>query len=783
MADVDEEFQDLIDVGVASTTESLQNRLVDAGVWQDTRVADTGTTFLENVSGGLVEAKFLALQMLQESMPSRARLLENVVEGYRSLLGFNPDRRVWSSTTLSFSVSSPLTRDVPIPRKTIVADAESDLTVLTAKDVILSAGQTSVEVEAVEGTLNSQSLTSQGSPDLEVHLDSSTIAENDVPQPIAGVEPFVDGDRWSVVDTLLRAIPENQDVEDAFGVAPFESVEIKSRSDLTLDVVFGDGANGRIPPEGSTVRVDYIETEGPDGTIFESDRLTQIQSTVRDINGNDVTDQLSVTNTANLEGGSERQSKEEIRILAPDVFKTGDTNTRTEDFIANARDFPSVERANALGERHLDPPNEDMRYRTQIVVVRERGDNDVPQEVTDEFAYGDDPEASPEEPETGSFLHFMSDVKGHVDKVAEVKEAGLVWFFVRSDVFIDPQTEPTVARTNVQNRLDEALLAENNLERNIGDDIGESAVVQEVSEVGVVENHHTKLIEYAQTDVTDAEVTIENGNALGRGSFATVTRDFDITPPFKPGTIEIVTLEGDFVATDDANGNLVPAEGETRFKEGTVDYRDPDPQELTSDVSSGTSVTVPVTDAQIFDVGDRVRLSDDLNSEETQVTAVDEDNDTFTADLSNGYQTAENATAEKLWTMELVFERTQTLQSDASSGTSVTVSVEDASQFVAGDVVTFEDDQASEDATVDSVDASNDEIVVDQLSNSYETADGATVTGPFRPNEVFQFQFETEDPRFGENHRDGDIIIEGDQFAVYDETELELGVSLLGVGS
>lgn len=588
MNDVQDQFgSNFANFGVASKTQELQQFIQTKGAWSDFFVGSTGQTVLEAMATIQAKENFKLIRGIQESYPHRAKLRTSVLEGLK-FYNFDPKRRTMASVDLRFFIDSPIGNDIVIPRKTQVTAPESGIKFFTTKKVVLPAGQSEVTVEANQAEIKTEQQVSQGAEGQEIAIPSDIVAED-------GIEVFVGGDRWEVIDSLLRSLRDSDD---------FEAVEIRSLPDETLVVEFGDGVQGKIPPAGETIRVDYFETRGAEGTVVGTDAITSIDTTITDIAGNDVSDQMNVTNDSRkATGGSSKQSIEEMLLLAPRLLKTGGAEedrgkaVSREDYNAIARNYPSVLLANAVGERHANPPNPDYSDLVDIFIVRERDQNGVPQPVNDDWAFGSSLKASPENPDPGTFLDFFNE-KSDLDTTNIAKPADLVWFFVEGEITIDPSLEPSVKRQEVQEALKQFLLVENNVNRNIGRDLRESVVRDQiVTQVDQIEYHHIKLIEFAKTvvDSTNLTLTLDDFSASGI--------DYHLRPPFARHTIKIFDTSGNLVAEDDGDGNLIPGPNETNFQSGTVDYRipaDPDQWELTMQFSS---VPNEVLDFQ-FQTGD-----------------------------------------------------------------------------------------------------------------------------------------------------------------------------------
>jgi hypothetical protein len=556
--DFDELGIDFDQFDVASQVERLKDELQNRGLWESFSESDRGQQLLETLGVILARNQFMLQRERVEAFPGPegAQRRSSVIHGYRAL-GQEISRRVAATTTLEFSIGSVYNQDIVIPQYTEVQHPPTGTSVLTDEDVILSQGTTSISVGAFQATQSNITQVSQGNENLRINIPSDTVADDGV-RVFVGDGSLDEDNEWQEVDSLLVATPDS-DV--------YESFEAETQPDETVDIIFGDDAQGRIPPQGQTITILYFETQGREGRIFDSNSITDLQDTINDISGNDVTDQVSVTNNDNaLTGGSERQSLDEFRVQAPKLAKTADRAITRGDINALARDYPGVELANAVGERNVDPPNPDFADRILIYLVLEAGADGNPVPLTDSFVYGDSPNASITNPDEDSFLGFFEDKKP-LSIQFDVEEAGLVHFYVRSELFIDRGTDPSVPRSRFNANLRSNLLAENNIDLNIGDAIRESFVNNIADETRKVQYHHTKLIEYARREFSGG-----TDFALSLDDFSYAGINYSLKPPFKRLTIQMKLLDGTVIAEDDGDGNLVATSDAIDFDTGTVDY-------------------------------------------------------------------------------------------------------------------------------------------------------------------------------------------------------------------
>jgi hypothetical protein len=114
---------------------------------------------------------------------------------------------------------------------------------------------------------------------------------------------------------------------------------VRIAEDDTAEVVFGDGAFGRVPPAGAPVRASYRIGGGAQGNVGPG-TVTVVSS--------GVSVPATVVNPVGASGGSDRESIEHARARAPAVFRSQHRAVTADDYVALADSFPGVARVQAV---------------------------------------------------------------------------------------------------------------------------------------------------------------------------------------------------------------------------------------------------------------------------------------------------------------------------------------------------------------------------------------------------------------------------------------------------
>ena len=119
------------------------------------------------------------------------------------------------------------------------------------------ADNTFVNVNFIQGTPETQTFTSDGSPLQSFNPIVKSMTDND------NVAVTVNGKEWRRVDSLYD-MPADDDVNENS-----ECFIVKSSVNVGLSIFFGNGEFGKIPPAGSLIEVTYIKTDGASGNAIK----------------------------------------------------------------------------------------------------------------------------------------------------------------------------------------------------------------------------------------------------------------------------------------------------------------------------------------------------------------------------------------------------------------------------------------------------------------------------------------------------------------------------------
>jgi len=185
------------------------------------------------------------------------------IRGLATLTGHNPSRGQAARGTLRLSYNGQKIDiygdTVIIPNYAKIVSSINGLiytVILPSQEVRLNLTNINnyIDVNVVQGTIEYQQATGTGDPLQSFNFQSKkgAIIDNYF------VNVYVDGKNWTIRDSILDMTYQE------------ESCMVRTGQSGGIDVFFGNGYQGKIPPLGSTILVEYLLTDGEEGNITKS---------------------------------------------------------------------------------------------------------------------------------------------------------------------------------------------------------------------------------------------------------------------------------------------------------------------------------------------------------------------------------------------------------------------------------------------------------------------------------------------------------------------------------
>ena len=270
--------------------------------------------------------------------------------GFASLYGFKPSGPTPAEVTLTFTNISSQVIDLPIGTQVMAplnyGPFSQAYFETTEGYTSIQPGQT-ISVTATEGmTVNTDKEdfidftyhkplpanigTSDGSPDQEIVILDTGIIDSSL---IVYVGQGVAFSAWTYVDSLIAYGPEDL------------VFTTKQNDDGTLSVLFGDGVNGYIPPNGQLISATYKTSVGRYGNVVTG-AITELTFIPGNVDPEALTF-FSVSNSAAAVGGADADTTAQIRKKIKAAIISRRRAVTLSDYEYLALLVPSIGRAKA----------------------------------------------------------------------------------------------------------------------------------------------------------------------------------------------------------------------------------------------------------------------------------------------------------------------------------------------------------------------------------------------------------------------------------------------------
>ncbi len=317
-----------VDKDYESIREELMARIPQlTDRWTDMNPSDLGVVLLELFAGTAdMLAYYIDAQAAECYLPT-ARQRPNIAS-LCALVGYTLHGPVAASTRVRFTLTQPEPTNVTIPAGTLVraADEEVAISFVTISDAVLLAGDISIEADALQGELVSESFAATGTVGARLVLNRTDVAHGSVLVKVGGVS-------WEEVQHFA-----DSDSNDIHYRVDTDGLDVVS-------IVFGDGTCGMLPNEGRLVEVTYISTQGASGNIAPH-RVNTVASAVRAPDGRTVG--LAVDNFLAATGGADKETLEHARLVAPSTVRSTWKAVTREDYRSLCLAFPGVAKARII---------------------------------------------------------------------------------------------------------------------------------------------------------------------------------------------------------------------------------------------------------------------------------------------------------------------------------------------------------------------------------------------------------------------------------------------------
>ncbi|MDA3855886.1 MAG: hypothetical protein PF569_06490 [Candidatus Woesearchaeota archaeon] len=321
---------------------NLSNKTEHNNVFANSALVNIIEAISEEMEDQQLQDEYLTIENTWSLAQNRSSLLtESKVHNY------DVPRKRGATGNIRFGVSEAFdtqpSKIIDFPKWTQTSDNTGiDFTTVEANSMPIT--ETYVDILSVQGIHKTYSNFAQGSENETFIVLNDSIEDSHY-------DLYINDILWTPVETLFD-----------YGIND-KVYEIKSLVDFSgIKITFGNGTNGKILSNGDTIKFDYIETKGSNGNIVASGLVTNIDSTIYNVNFEQV--ELFCTNTSSLAGGEDEAPIEEIRTNSPRFFQSGDRATTKQDYQTIIEGFSYIKKVSVTGayEYNLDNGNDLWAY-------------------------------------------------------------------------------------------------------------------------------------------------------------------------------------------------------------------------------------------------------------------------------------------------------------------------------------------------------------------------------------------------------------------------------------
>jgi len=199
-------------------------------------------------------------------------------------------------------------------------------------------------VAIIQGTFEQQTFTGTGEPMQSFNVKPESLTDH------SKVSVSVNGEKWTKHDSVYDLLSDEK------------GYIIKTGVSGGLDIYFGTGNFGAIPPAGADIQCEYVKHKGFAGNMDDGqDIIFKWDAEGTDSNGDafDLNEYLELTVTSSPKMGADSESTEFTKLMAPLASKSYvlATPDNYEYFLSRYGMFSYVDAYNTTSDEYLDDDN------------------------------------------------------------------------------------------------------------------------------------------------------------------------------------------------------------------------------------------------------------------------------------------------------------------------------------------------------------------------------------------------------------------------------------------
>lgn len=267
-----------------------------------------------------------------EAFLPHARLRQSVIH-HAAGLGYTLSSPTAATVTVTITLPRAYADSLTIPTGTVVQTDDGLVSYTTDGAATFAPGTTSRSVACTEGTALSTTATGEaaGTSPAGMRVALPSTSSSSARPFVRGSEAVtVSGVAWTRVDNFLSSSSASN------------HYRVEVDGDDAATVVFGDGTNGRRPPEAAPIAITYRTCSGVAGRVRRA-RINRIAGSFYTSGGTPV--DPTVRNAGDSSGGTDRETIEHARYAAPNALRATTRTVAREDYELHAEEVAGVARA------------------------------------------------------------------------------------------------------------------------------------------------------------------------------------------------------------------------------------------------------------------------------------------------------------------------------------------------------------------------------------------------------------------------------------------------------
>lgn len=228
------------------------------------------------------------------------------------LVGYSLRTPTSASVVCNGTIAGAYPNDIIIPANTVIA-SNSSVQFYTLADQRIASGQLTAEITVVQGVRNTTAFVSDGTPYQSFDLPSNPVVEDTI-------EIIVDGNTWA------------QYVSLSYIDGATKGFSVNYSEDNIATLLFGNGDNGMVPPNGSTINVVYRTGGGISGNIPINDIDTNIQGYEEFSAPVNWVQVVLINNTNAGSGGEDEETVTHAKLFIPKWIRTNNRAVTEDDY-------------------------------------------------------------------------------------------------------------------------------------------------------------------------------------------------------------------------------------------------------------------------------------------------------------------------------------------------------------------------------------------------------------------------------------------------------------------